>query len=249
MIAASLIACLIGAPAPEPPAPELIQPASAEPAPPEPAPIEPAPSRPPPVEPDPPGYDPAALEQALARLPAGPTLAEVQAAALARAGVDPTAASRWLRRARTAAALPTVSVQYDRRFDRGWTLDQAVGEGDELRNDSGAQHTLRAKATWELDRLIFAPDELRAARAVLDVADFRERLLVEITRLYFERERLLLERELEPPVDLEAAIEVSMRLRELEGLLAGLTGLDFSAQPRRPTPAHTRRDLGVGPHE
>ena len=106
------------------------------------------------------------------------------------------------------------------------------------------QDVRRAKATWELDRLIFAPDELRAARAVLDVADVRERLLIEITRLYFERERLLLERELAPPADLEAAIESSIRLREVEGLLAGLTGLDFS-----PPATPMRRDLGREPHE
>lgn len=247
MIAAIAVAWLGSATDPEPPPPRLVDPAPLAPAASEPAASEPAASEP--------AFDAAELERALARLPAGPTLAEVQAAALAHAGIDPVAAARWLRRARTAAILPTVSVQYDRRFDRGWTLDQAVGDPDELRNDSGQQDVLRAKATWELDRLIFAPDELRAARAVLDVADFRERLLVEITQLYFERERILLERELAPPTDLEAAIDMSLRLREVEGLLAGLTGLDFSPQPasptrsRRPRSSHTRRDLGVGPHE
>lgn len=220
--AALVIACLSLAPPIEPPAPELVEAAPAE-----------------PVEEEQPAYDPAQLERALARLPAGPTLAETQAAALARAGLNPDPSAGWLRRARTAAVLPIVSVQYDRRFDRNWTLDQEVGEADALRNDSGNQDVLRAKATWELDRLIFAPDELRAARAVLDVADFRERVLVEITKLYFERQRILLERELAPPVDLEAAIAMHVRLRELEGLLAGLTGLDFSPP--------SRQDLGVGP--
>lgn len=218
---------LVFAPAPEhPPAPELTTPP-------------PAPND----DSEQPAYDPAQLQAALARLPASPSLAQVQDAALANAGIDPLAASRWLRRARRAAALPTLSVQYDRRFDRGWSLDQAVGEADALRNDSGNQDVLRAKATWELDRLIFAPDELRAARAVLDVADARERVLVEVTRLYFERERILLERELAPPSDLSDAIAASVRLREVEGLLAGLTGLDFSG----PQPASG--DLGNGAHK
>jgi hypothetical protein len=247
MIAAITLAWLGCAPAPELPPPRLVDPL----APSEPVSTEPSHDRP--SEPDPPEFDPAELERALARLPAGPTLAEVQRAALAQAGIDPATAARWLRRSRTAAILPTVSVQYDRRFDRGWVLDQAVGDPDELRNDSGQQDVLKAKATWELDRLIFSPDELRAARAVLDVADFRERLLVEITQLYFERERILLERELAPPMDLEAAIDLSLRLREVEGLLAGLTGLDFSpeAAPRRArrSRAHTRRDLGNGSRE
>lgn len=222
MIAAALSLLLLA-----PPTPELVGPAPA-----------PAPA---PAEPAPPTFDPAALERALARLPAGPTLAQVQAAALARAGLDPDPSARWIRRARSAAAMPIVSVQYDRRFDRGWTLDQEVGQADALRNDSGNQDVLRAKATWELDRLIFDPDELRAARAVLDVAEFRERLLVEITQLYFERERILLERELAPPTDLATAIDLDVRLREVEGLLAGLTGLDFAPPPRR--------DLGVEPRQ
>ena len=102
------------------------------------------------VEPEAPAYDPAQLRAALARLPTSPSLAQVQDAALAHAGVDPLLASRWLRRARTAAALPTVSVQYDRRFDRGWTLDQEVGEADALRNDAGNQDLLRAKALLQL---------------------------------------------------------------------------------------------------
>ena len=227
----SCVGLLLQAPAPaaeDPPAPVLTE-APHEAALPEPEP-----------EPEPPAYDAAQLEAALAALPSSPSLAQVQAAALARAGVDPALASRWLRRARSAAVLPTVSVQWDRRFDRGWTLDQAVGEADSLRNDSGAQDVLRAKATWELDRLIFAPDELRAARAVLDVTDARERVLVEITRLYFERERLLLERSLAPAPDLESAIAASLRLREVEGLLTGLTGLDFTPE---------RRVLGDAAHE
>src|SRR5690606_6734446 len=108
-----------------------------------------------------PTVDPALIDAAIARLPAGPSLREVQDAALRRAGVDPRAASRWLRRSRVAAALPTVSVQVDQRLDRGWTLDREVGQPDALRSDAGTQAVIRAKATWELDRLLFTPDELR----------------------------------------------------------------------------------------
>jgi hypothetical protein len=190
-----------------------------------------APSAP---EPPPPHIDLTRVDAALARLPPGPSLRAVQDAALRRAGVDPHAAARWLRRARVAAALPTLSLQYDHRLDRGWVLDREVGEPDALRSDAGAQGVVRAKATWELDRLIFTPDELKATRAALDLADFRERLLVEVTSLYFERQRLLVERELAPPADLEAAIAAALRLREVEGLLAGLSGLEFTTPPSPP---------------
>src|SRR5262249_3781923 len=153
-----------------------------------------------------PVVDMAQIDAALARLPPAPSLQATQDAALRRAGVDAAAAARWLRRARVAAALPTMSVQIDQRMDRGWTLDREVGQADALRNDAGNRDLVRAKATWELDRLIFAPDELRAARAAIDLADLRERVLVEVTSLYFERQRLLVERELAPPADFDTAL-------------------------------------------
>lgn len=195
-----------------------------------PAPPEPTEAEAPPAEAEAPAptVDPAWIDAAIARLPAGPSLREVQDAALRRAGVDPRAASRWLRRSRVAAALPTVSVQVDQRLDRGWTLDREVGQSDALRSDAGTQAVIRAKATWELDRLLFTPDELRAARAALDLAEVRERVLVEVTALYFERERLLIDRMLVAAPDLDTAIASALRLRELEGLLTGLTGLEFA---------------------
>jgi hypothetical protein len=214
------------APPPEPPAPTI-------------APLPDPPAGPPDDPQDDPGPDAyAQIHAAIASLPPGPTLAEVQAAALARAGIDPRVSARWLARARRAAALPTVTVQYDRRFDRGWVLNEKVGDPDALRSDGGNQDTLRTKATWQLDRLVFSPEELRAARATLDVADFRERLLVEVTRLYFERERLLIERALASssgdPIDLGDALDLELRVREIEGLLTGLTGIGFSPDPRKP---------------
>jgi hypothetical protein len=186
-----------------------------------------------PLEAPSPVVDMAQIDDALARLPPGPSLRATQDAALRRAGVDGAAAARWLQRARVAAALPTLSVQYDHRLDRGWVLDREVGQADALRNDAGNQAVVRAKATWELDRLLFAPDELRAARASIDVADLRERVLVEITSLYFERQRLLVERELAPPADFDTALAAALRLREVEGLLTGLTGLEFATTVAR----------------
>lgn len=180
-----------------------------------------------PPAPPPPELDPEQLAAALAELPTRPTLAEVQHAALRHAGVDTGAARRTLRRTRAAAAAPTLSVQVDHRLDRGWVLDQEAGSADALRNDMGNQSVLRIDATWELDRLIFTPDELRATRTAIDLADWRQRVLVEVTQLYFERQRLLLEDRLAPATELETAIDRALRIREIEGLLAGLTGLEF----------------------
>lgn len=187
---------------------------------------------PPPPTPVP---EPALLARALAELPARPSITEVQEAALRRATLAPKTAQRWLRRARAAAVLPSVQAGLDLRSDRGWQLDQAAGDGDELSRDLGAGRAVQLRATWDLDRLIFNADELRAARAALDLADVRERLLVRVTQLYFERQQLLLEIASLPPRDGHEAIGRHVRLAEVEAVLAGLTGLRFvrPEPPRR----------------
>ena len=177
--------------------------------------------------PPPPPPDPAVLARALASLPSRPSVAEVQAAALKRATLSPRTAQLWLRRARAAAALPTVQAELGLRSDKGWQLDQAAGDGDELSQDLGAGKLVQVRATWELDRLIFNVDELRAARAALDVADTRERLLVRVTQLYFERSQLLLEIASLPARDGHEAVGRHVRLAEIEAVLTGLTGLSF----------------------
>ncbi len=174
--------------------------------------------------------DPALLARALAQLPSKPGVAEVQAAALRRATLAPKTAQRWLRRARAAAILPTVTGEVGLRTDQGWQLDQAAGDGDELSQDLGAGRVMQVRASWDLDRLIFNADELRAARAALDLADVRERLLVRVTQLYFERQQLLLEIATLPARDGHEAIGRYVRLAEVEAVLTGLTGL---ALPRR----------------
>ncbi len=172
--------------------------------------------------------DPAALARALASLPARPTAAAVQDAALRRATLSPRTAERWLRRARAAAILPGVTAEYGLRSDQGWQLDQAAVDGDELSHDLGAGRVVQVRATWDLDRLIFNADELRAARANLDLAEVRERLLVRVTQLYFERQQLLLEIASLPARDGHEAIGRHVRLAEVEAVLAGLTGLRFT---------------------
>lgn len=180
------------------------------------------------TSPPPAQVDRASLRRALASLPMRPTVEEVQRAALRRATVSERTARRWIRRARAAAVLPTVTTQLDLRSDQAWELDQEAGAADALSSDMGSVTGVRLRAAWELDRLVFNLDELRAARAGLDLQSWRERLLVQVTQLYFERQRLLLETALAPQVeDVQTAVARQARLGEVEAVLAGLTGLSL----------------------
>lgn len=170
----------------------------------------------------------APLDEALARASAGaPTIEEVQSAALRRAAIAPDTARRWLRRARAAAALPTLQAEVDMQVDQGWKLAQEAGSADELSQDLGAGRVFRARATWSLDRLIFSPDEVRAARALIDAGVAREQILVRVTQLYYERLQLRVELDLDPPTSPRDALEQELRIREIEALLGAITGLRF----------------------
>ncbi|MEZ4426226.1 MAG: hypothetical protein R3A51_00890 [Nannocystaceae bacterium] len=171
---------------------------------------------------------PAAAEPAKVHaLPRRPTIAEVQDAALARlVPFSRRQSRRWIRRSRAAAVLPSLRAEFDVDSDQGWKLDQEAGAADELSQDLGAGRSLRLQATWELDRLIFNADELRAARAAVDLERERERVLLEVTRLYFERLQLLLETEAAPASD-PASLARALRLAEVEALLTAMTGLEF----------------------
>lgn len=169
--------------------------------------------------------DPSALIEATT-----PTIEELQEAALRRAKVDPRASRRWLARARAAAALPSVRGELDLRRDQAWQLDQEAGVADELSQDNGAGQVIRVRVAWELDRLIFDPNELRAARAAVDMAMAREQLLLRLTQLYFERIQLLAELAGDiPPAD---ALSGEIRILEIEAVLYGLSGLRLHTRGR-----------------
>jgi hypothetical protein len=100
---------------------------------------------------------------------------------------------------------------------------------------------LRFGVGWSFDRLVFNPDELRAARAGIDVQEARVRLLLDVTTLYFERARLLLvwHRYVAPEAVEDGTLPrplLELRLREIEGRLAALTGIEsWPRTPLRPT--------------
>ncbi len=176
---------------------------------------------------------PDELARALASLPSQPTVEQVQQAAARRMVVSPRTARRWILRARAAAALPDIGAQLDLENDRTWNLDEEAGTADALSTDLGTGMAMRLRADWRLDRLLFNADELRAARAALDVQLERERMLVEVTQLYFSWLKLLLDERLGDRGGVDAAMR-TLQIREIAAILNGMTGLHFDTRPRQP---------------
>ena len=67
-----------------------------------------------------------------------------------------------------------------------------------------------------------------------DVVKLRDKVLDEVTRLYFDRRRLQVELLLDPPTGLQDQLESELRLQESTANLDAFTGGAFSASlPQR----------------
>ena len=123
---------------------------------------------------------------------AEPTVDELCRAAVALALAEPERARSFIFRARAAGWLPELRFRMFRRFARteGLTLDDTatttpvdVSGVDDVRYEW--------RATWDLSRMVFNPDELQAHAEALRMADVRRDIQSLVIRLYFERRRLL----------------------------------------------------------
>jgi hypothetical protein len=169
-----------------------------------------------------PAHDAKRLQEALARFAKEPSVAQVLRAA-SRIAPHAEPAEALASRARLSGWVPSLGL----KARRGQAVDLASSGGDEsLRLSTDDDLTLEAGLTFELSRVVFAREEV-AVRRQADVEQ-RERAAQRgaIIRLYFERKRLLVEREL---LDAKApeAIARSVRILEIEALLDTFTGGAF----------------------
>ncbi|HZZ85798.1 MAG TPA: hypothetical protein VFE30_14750 [Anaeromyxobacteraceae bacterium] len=154
-----------------------------------------------------------------------PPIDSVQRAAARSLPGDAETAESWSGRARVAALLPQLSAEY-RHDERGrW---YGVGSEDLLRSAPG--DSISVRATWSLARLVFSPDEPRAALAAAELSRRRQERVERATRLYFHRRRLRLSLALSPPDEPRARAELSVEIDEVTAELDALTGGLFSGR-------------------
>lgn len=184
------------------------------------------------VPPSPPGSAGAEAAIALARVTEGePGIAEVQRAAADGAGADEGQLRSWTARPRTSAWLPRLSVEGS-RSERDTRVIGVTGtvESDYLRLSPTTQVGVRL--TWELDRLLFAREEVGAAWTASRILDRREERVRRATKAFFLRRRLLLQLALDPPRDPLARAERENQVDEVTAELDGLTGGLLSRRKR-----------------
>jgi hypothetical protein len=153
-----------------------------------------------------------------------PSVQEVQLAAERASTTSLSVASGWAARARTAALLPELTLDYRRN----------VGEIDTLgiRSDLGIDsHNIEditrygVRATWQLSQIVFNRDELNAAQTAEVIEHARRDLLVEVSRLYFQWQALLTElgagASLEPARRIQLRREAAFTVAQIDALTGG----------------------------
>lgn len=181
-----------------------------------------APARPVTARAPSPGEVDAAAAALLRRATDGePELRDVQAAAARRAlRARPLATAR---RARLAALLPKLSAEVQRDDRRYHVVGlTSTSEVDYVRHTPGTQVSVRL--SWDLTGLAFADAELRLAGDADAAAKAASDAVERATRLYFERQRLLLALAAAPPAAAKERADRELEIAELGGILDALTG-------------------------
>jgi outer membrane protein TolC len=170
-----------------------------------------------------------ATEVILERLAQNPTIEQVQQRALEQARLEPRRTRRLASRVRWAGIFPRVEGSVSRGLSRDEDLDRSFQEMDELSFATDQDLDFRLSLRWDLDRLVYDPEELRVHRQVATSAQRRRELLLSVTRMYYELLLLRVQQELSPP-EQGSDLERAVRIVELRSILDGLTGGLFSGE-------------------
>lgn len=153
---------------------------------------------------------------------------QVQRAAILYAEVSPEKIVRWRALARIKALLPRLTVDLDR--DRNRTVASATSGGKTTFSIGPEDESLSVglSLTWDFGELIWNPDQTSIDSRSRLTVKLRKEILEEVTKLYFERKRLLTEFEANPTEDEVLQRERQLRVGELTAQLDALTGGYFS---------------------
>ena len=146
-------------------------------------------------------------------------------AALRRAGLaEPGSRVEALAtRARRAAALPELRLRALRTLDTGDALSPTSYDPYRITQTTGASTWLEARATWKLDRLVFADEEVALERMRHDRAEAQARLTKHVLEILFAWQKALALAD-NPSASPEESLSARLKALEAEVELDLLTG-------------------------
>lgn len=172
-------------------------------------------------------------DEVLAQFKTEPAIQEVHQMVLEYSKTDNRYVDAWMNAAKSAAALPEVQLAYG--YDSGYDNNFDYFDGARELTDAGADvgHSIDVKAKWRLDKLVMSSERIRVISETQDVVKLRDKVLDEVTRLYYDRRRLQVDMLLSGPGDVKAQLKNELRLQELTAQLDAYTGGRFSEALRK----------------
>lgn len=176
------------------------------------------------------------VAEVMAEFSVEPTAQQVQGMAMDYTKTHPELVEGWLRSSRSAYLLPKVNLKYKKELDYSDTnrYEEDIDNpgtyfpydySDRADNDDDFE----VKLEWRLDKLVISSERIRVINESQDIVKLRDKVLDEVTRLYFDRRRLQVEMLLDPPTALQKQLENELRLQELSANIDAFTGGSFSA--------------------
>jgi outer membrane protein TolC len=163
------------------------------------------------------------LREALRRYTHEPTVVQVVMAALENPAIDPGEVARAATRARAAGWLPDIQLRARRGRGQDYYATQST-TSDRTNFSTGDDMFIEAGLTFHLDRLLASGMEVGFLREERNHWAARRELVGSIIRLYFERRRLQLQRDLFR----RSSLEDALRIQEIEAQLEVFTTGKFS---------------------
>lgn len=161
-----------------------------------------------------------------------PTILEVHKAAVKYAEVDPNKITTWRKQAALKAVLPEVSVGYNKDTDATVTSATSNGKTTYTLGPDDTSYGWDFSVKWDFSELIWNNDQTSIDSRSKLMAELRQDILDQVTKLYFERRRLKSQMALIPISDQAAKVEQEIRLQELTASIDALTGGYFSRENR-----------------
>lgn len=169
------------------------------------------------------------VEEVMAAFSGEPEILDVQRMAMEYTHTNREQVERWLNASKNAALLPELKLRYTYDVDTDLDyeyLSQTEYEYDQGGNDWSTDYRVELK--WRLDELVMNSERIRVIGEAQDIVKLRDKVLGEVTRIYFDRRRLQTDLLLSPPGDLKGQVEDQLRLMELTAELDAYTGGRFS---------------------
>lgn len=149
----------------------------------------------------------------------GPSVREVVRMAIKAArSIDPARIEQLVLRARLSGLMPALKVAAERGLKQDLS-SSSTSEAERLAAAVADDLSFEASLTFDLSRLVFAPEEVRLLSVQRWLAGDQRKLVEEVVRLYFKRRRLLEGRD-GAEGDTE---QVELAIAEIEALLDAIT--------------------------